>query len=216
MARGHAVARDRRDHGIPSATLLALLLVGVARPTDAAGAGIVRLAATAFLAVASHLLLDVLTSFGTALLFPFSRVRYSTRSHFIADPIVLGILAAGLFTGASLSALAALGVYLAACMAVRAALLRVVARNLARAGLPSAPLVLEPRLLAPWRWLAVVTESDGYLIATLTPLGSTTISWTLASISRAARHCASPAAQAPAPASTRKCSATARHVADST
>ena len=45
--------------------------------------------------LASHLLLDLATSYGTQILFPFSRQRFTLDWLFIIDPYLTGLLLAG-------------------------------------------------------------------------------------------------------------------------
>ncbi len=158
-------------HGALPAFALAIPVVALSLLTPAAGAGVVRLALAAVAAVATHLLLDVVTSFGTALGFPFSPARLTTRSHFIVDPIVLALLAAGLFGGRHVAALLAVGAYMLTAVAVRAWLTARARRELSALGHAGVEPVLEPRLLAPWRWLVIVDLGSQYLVGSATPLG---------------------------------------------
>lgn len=158
-------------HGALPAFALAVPVVALAMLTPAAGAGLLRVAVAAVAAIATHLLLDVVTSFGTALGFPFSGTRYTTRSHFIVDPVVIGLLGAGLIADRPGAALVATGAHLGLAMAVRAWLTARARRALAERGYAGAEPVLEPRLLAPWRWLVIVDLGAHYLIGAATPLG---------------------------------------------
>jgi inner membrane protein len=157
-------------HGIPMLPLMAAPLVLGALASDAAQAGLLRIVLTVVAALASHLLLDVVTSFGTALLYPFTRRRFSTRSHFIADPIVLVMLALGLVAQRPVTALAAVAAYMASSSVVRVWLTRRVRAELLRIGKLDPRPVLEPRLLSPWRWLVILDDGDSYLVGQVTPL----------------------------------------------
>lgn len=158
-------------HGALPAALLALPVVAVAMLTPAAGAGPLRLAAAALAAIATHLVLDVVTSFGTAVGFPFTRARLTTRTHFIVDPLMIAVLAAGLATHRHGAALALAGAYLTAAVGVRAWLTERARAALLALGYAGVEPVLEPRMLAPWRWLVVVDLGARYLVGAATPLG---------------------------------------------
>lgn len=158
-------------HGALPAFALAVPVVAIALLTPAAGAGTARLALAAVAAIATHLLLDVVTSFGTALGFPFSSSRFTTRTHFIVDPVVLALLAAGLFHHRHVPALIATGAYLGLAVAVRTWLTAKARRALTTLGYAGVEPVLEPRLLAPWRWLVIADLGESYLVGAATPLG---------------------------------------------
>jgi tripartite ATP-independent transporter DctM subunit len=80
-------------HGMPTLPLqgLALYLLAQALHAEPLPPGV--LALTIAGGLLAHLLLDTVTSFGTVLGYPFTRRRFSTHSHFIIDPVVLGSLA---------------------------------------------------------------------------------------------------------------------------
>lgn len=158
-------------HGVAPAAALALPVVLVALLTPAGSLGFWRLAGAALAAIATHLVLDVVTSFGTALGFPFAPARFTTRTHFIVDPVVLALLGAGLYVGRHALALAAVGAYLVAAVAIRAWLTARARRALAAFGYEGVTPVLEPRFLAPWRWLVIVDLGPRYLLGAATPLG---------------------------------------------
>jgi inner membrane protein len=184
--RHHRVAL----HSLPAVALLAVIGTTAALQTAAAAAGAARAAAVVVAALASHLVLDVVTSFGTALLHPLTRRRFSTRSAFIVDPVVLGGLAAGLGTGHPGAGLAAVGALLGVGVALRRRVLGQARRSLARLGLFLEPGA-EPAWLAPWRWLVIARAGDDYLVAPATPVAVGT--WQraasgLAELAAARRH----------------------------
>jgi inner membrane protein len=157
-------------HGIPLVPVLAAPLIAAAFATDARAVGALRIVLTVVAGIVTHLLLDVVTSFGTALFFPFSRRRFSTRSHFIMDPIVLCILAGGFVADRAVAALAALAIYMLASHTIRVWLTRKARAALVRLGYRDPRPVLEPRLLSPWRWMVLLDRGDEYLIGQATPL----------------------------------------------
>jgi membrane-bound metal-dependent hydrolase YbcI (DUF457 family) len=114
-----------------------------------------------FVATGLHLLLDVLTSFGTCLLYPFSHKRFTTRSHFIFDPIVLALSVVGVMSDLSVVMAVSLGGYLIAGIQLRQYFSRYSQRQLPTA-LQHQTVHLEPRFLAPFRWLVIVHTPKGY------------------------------------------------------
>lgn len=151
-------------HGIVPSSLLAALLVllaGWVIPTDWGTLMIV-----VYSALAMHLFLDVLTSFGTCLFYPFSRHRFTLKSHFIVDPVVLGLCFWGLIVARPFDALRLLGIYIAVSW-----LLKMLALAYARARVPEGlryeSLTLEPALLSPLRWLVIVKTDNAYVFAKL-------------------------------------------------
>lgn len=111
-----------------------------------------------------HLLLDVLTSFGTCLLYPFNSYRFTTRSHFIVDPVVILICAAGVISARPFIWFVGVACYLAVGVVVRYVLLRWYADQFSgRSG--GRRVQLEPRFMAPFRWLIIVEADDGYRYA---------------------------------------------------
>jgi inner membrane protein len=121
----------------------------------------------AAIGIASHILFDWITSFGTMFFFPLSRVRYSLDWVFILDPIFSGIAAATLLAavrfrsrGRAIAAAgaAALAAYIAVCAVLHARALSVW-RELDRppAGAGVAAL---PQFLSPFRWLGLSDRAD--------------------------------------------------------
>jgi inner membrane protein len=122
---------------------------------------------SAGIGIASHILFDWITSFGTMFFFPLSRARYSLDWVFILDPVFSGIAAATLlatllwrargrqiaFAGA-----AVLAVYIGFCAAMHARALGEW-RRLDRppAGVRVAAL---PQFLSPFRWLGLSDHPD--------------------------------------------------------
>jgi membrane-bound metal-dependent hydrolase YbcI (DUF457 family) len=112
--------------------------------------------------IASHILFDWITSFGTQFFAPFSRTRYSLDWVFILDPIFTAIAsltlgAALLFRGRGRAIAAAgaglLGLYIAFCAALHHRALAIW-RRLDNPPAGSTVAVL-PQLLSPFRWLGL-------------------------------------------------------------
>ncbi len=146
-------------HNIPFAFLLSLCLTLPASLWS--GLPFEWMLLLCFSATALHLLLDVLTSFGTCLWYPFTNKRYSTRSHFIIDPCVSLISLYGLSSSTHWQSLLILMGYLALSLVAKAFIHRLTAKHLPNE-LSAANLRLEPAFLAPLRWLVIVEQDKGY------------------------------------------------------
>ena len=117
--------------------------------------------------IASHILFDWITSFGTMFFFPLSRHRYSLDWVFILDPIFTGIVAVALVAGAvlrarartiSLAASAALALYVAFCATQHARALA--AWRAADRPPPGVAAAALPQFLSPFRWLGLSEWPD--------------------------------------------------------
>ena len=115
-------------------------------------------------AASIHLLLDVLTSFGTCLLYPFNLTRFTTRSHFIFDPVVIVLCIVGLLSSSPVLWMAALLIYLLFGVVVRYVLTLWLADRLSDLSGDN-KVHLEPRFLAPFRWLVILQTDNGYRYA---------------------------------------------------
>lgn len=115
-------------------------------------------------AASIHLLLDVLTSFGTCLLYPFNLRRFTTRSHFIFDPLVILLCIVGLLSSSPVLWMAALLIYLLFGVVVRYILTRWLSDRLSDLS-GNHEVHLEPRFLAPFRWLIILQTDSGYRYA---------------------------------------------------
>lgn len=85
-------------HSIIGGLLLALLLAGLVYIIirSSRKVGYLRLFGLSILGIYTHILLDLITSYGTQLLFPFSTYRYSLDLVFIVDPYLTLIFLAPL------------------------------------------------------------------------------------------------------------------------
>ena len=148
-------------HGVTTAFLLGILFVIVA--SWAFDVSWQEISVITVAALWVHLFLDVLTSFGTCLLYPFSRKRFSLKLNFISDPLVLGICIWGLVAdNRSIDALFGLGLYFGFCLLAKRLAETTVRKNLP-SGFDKETIYLEPALLSPFRWLAIVKTQQGYL-----------------------------------------------------
>lgn len=132
----------------------------------------------AFVAVASHPLLDLLNTYGVRLLFPFSGRWFYGDTLFIVDVWVWLALGLGILLssrarrrGAArpwLAARVAGGLVLAYIAALRvsgATAARAVERSMVERGLDHVRVVMSPRPLDPLRWDVIVQVADGYATA---------------------------------------------------
>jgi inner membrane protein len=147
-------------------SLVAMLLIVLA------GAGLARLAGgprwvrpvllIGFLVLASHLFLDWLTSYGTQLLNPFTRAKFSLDWVFIIDPYLTGLLLVG--AGAAFwssgrarlvgaVALALAGAYILACGFYHHRALTAARKIFPQTSGEKATVAALPQPLSPRRWL---------------------------------------------------------------
>lgn len=131
-----------------------------------------RLAGLATLGIALHVLLDLPTTFGTRVFYPLSPERFLLDLFYVVDPVVTGVLLAGLvaiwwwpraraFTLAA--ALGALVVYTGLALDLRrdaAERFRTAAAGL---GVPVERAAILPRLGSPLIWRGVAPTPGGYL-----------------------------------------------------
>ena len=123
-------------------------------------------------ALFSHLLLDLLTSFRTAVLFPLSDRRFAFGTHFLTDPIIGVLCALSLVPAWNLWSLVVLASYLLLAVGLKSRALRVAERQQFTLGLGPGPIHLRPRVFAPWRWLAIVEQESHYIFFNVTPIGA--------------------------------------------
>jgi inner membrane protein len=117
--------------------------------------------------IASHIVFDWITSFGTMFFYPLSRRRYSLDWVFIVDPVVFGVALATLLATVAFRArgrriavtgTAILAGYLALCAALHA---RALAEWRRRDRPPeTARVAALPQLLSPFRWLGLTELQD--------------------------------------------------------
>jgi inner membrane protein len=124
-------------------------------------------------AIASHIVLDVITSFGTMVFAPFSDARVALSATFIIDLWFTGIVLAGLVASfvwrrSSAPAVAGLAVVTAYVGLQFALQQRAIAfgEDYARAqGLQHATVSALPRPVSPFNWSVIVTEETRYRYA---------------------------------------------------
>lgn len=131
-----------------------------------------RLAGLCYLGIVSHILLDLLTSYGTMIFLPFSDRRVAWDTLFIIDLFVSGVIIAGIFGAYYWGSRSvqigriALGLVVAYILLAVVGHQTAVARlrgQVARAGLSPIALAVFPMPFGPLRWSGVVaTEQATY------------------------------------------------------
>jgi len=135
-------------------------------------------AGLAALGLATHILLDLLTVYGTRIFFPVSNQPYSLGTTFVIDPILSLLVLAGLVVScaraprlAAISFIFLVGAYV---------LCQWQLQNHARATGATAPgqpraavvdTVAVPQPFSPFHWLIIRREDDGYASALIDLLG---------------------------------------------
>lgn len=172
--------RDHRafTHSLPGAAVLALGLALAFAPL-ARQIGFRRLFVWGYGLTLLHVFLDLCTTYGTQVLWPFSDARLFLPALFIVDPFftlpLLALLAMSFFWKAQRRALAVLG--LALCLAyplanlgVRSAVQAEVEHRLADSGAAYQSVQLIPDMLTPFWWKAVVDQGDTLAVASVPAL----------------------------------------------
>lgn len=175
-----AFLRDHRafTHSLPGAAALALGLALAFRPL-ARNVGARKLFLWGYALALLHVFLDLCTTYGTQVFWPFSDARLFLPALFIVDPFftvpLLALVALTFAWRPRRRALAALG--LALCLAyplanlgVRAAVQAGVAHRLAESGVAFRSVQLIPDLLTPYWWKAVVDQGDTLALASVPAL----------------------------------------------
>lgn len=131
-----------------------------------------------------HVVFDVVTSFGVALLYPFSDYRFEMPLIFVIDPVLTSILIAGLAApmlfrtkispfGAAVIALGLVSAYLIVGAVARNAAREVVIAQADGAVLRPESVHMVPEPFAPFRWKAVYRVDDVYRQALVHPWSGT-------------------------------------------
>ncbi|WFS61167.1 metal-dependent hydrolase [Pseudodesulfovibrio thermohalotolerans] len=127
-----------------------------------------------------HVWLDLITTYGTQLLAPFSNHRFALDGAFIIDPLftftALGLIATALFLKTRRQAIALAGmawffIYPLANMGMGAILQTVYARQLDAKGVAYGHVHVTPDALSPRFWKVVVTAGPDYLLDTMDLFG---------------------------------------------
>lgn len=158
-------------HALPLLPLWAVLLAWLLRPARRL-LGMRRVWALCLAGMALHVAGDLITPFGTTILWPLSGRRFSLESTFVVDPLVTAPLAAGLLAGArwgprrtALAALAAAAAVVGIEAALHERALGIARAHAAALGLPPDRARALPQPLSPLRWKLVVETPRGYEVA---------------------------------------------------
>jgi inner membrane protein len=163
--------------GITHSFLLLPLWAGLLAAIFAAvwrnGPGWRSYAAVSALALASHIVLDLITSFGTMIFAPVSDARYALSATFIIDLWFSGIIVAGLLAtfawrrsrAPAVASLAILAAYVGFQWVLQQRAIEF-GREYARArGIEAARVSAVPRPVSPFNWTVVVENAGRYRYA---------------------------------------------------
>jgi inner membrane protein len=156
------------------AGLLGAACCGVTRRWQALGEAV----AVSSLGLASHIVLDVVTVYGTQVFYPFSDRRVSLGTTFVIDPLFTALVAISLVGGlrrrgrriAAIGMLL-LGVYVGAQWLLRSQALAVAAGAARNQVIEHGPVAALPQPFSPFNWKLVATQSAGYRVAHLNLVG---------------------------------------------
>ncbi|WP_119153233.1 metal-dependent hydrolase [Caldimonas tepidiphila] len=117
------------------------------------------------LGLASHIAADLLTVYGTMVLYPLSRRRMSLGTTFVIDPVFTGIVLAGLagslWSGhrrVAAAGLVLLAGYVAAQMGLQQRALEVARVSLRASGLEATRLSALPQPFSPFNWKLIASD----------------------------------------------------------
>lgn len=161
------------------ALVLALALAGLYRLVSRR-TPFVKIAALFYALALTHVWLDLITTYGTQLLAPFSNHRFALDGAFIVDPVftltaLLLLATAGLIKkhrrAIALAGMAWFFAYPLANMGMGAALQAVYAHRLQADGVAYDRVHVTPDALSPRFWKVVVTAGPDYLLDTMDLFG---------------------------------------------
>jgi inner membrane protein len=124
------------------------------------------------LGIASHIVLDVITVYGTQVLYPLSDRRLALGTTFVIDPLVTAVIAASLAAslrsggrGMAAIGLLLLGVYVGAQAALRLQALEVASKATRSQGIERRQLDAVPQPFSPFNWKLVAPQGTGLQVA---------------------------------------------------
>jgi inner membrane protein len=143
------------------------------------------------LGLASHIVLDVITVYGTQVLYPFSDRRFSLGTTFVIDPLFTAIiaisLAASLRSGGRRIAaigLLLLGVYVGMQWLLRLQALRLASEAAHHQVIERGPVTALPQPFSPFNWKLVATQPQGLRVAHVNLVGHPALVPPLAGLAR--------------------------------
>ncbi|GAK56555.1 membrane-bound metal-dependent hydrolase [Candidatus Vecturithrix granuli] len=157
-------------HSFLGAILLAALFVWIFRwfvPSFSFIRGFVLV----YLLIALHIFLDLITSYGTQIFFPFTNARYAVTSVFIIDPIYTLVMLFCMYRSAkylktrktlALLGLAWVFIYPAFNLGVRYGLEYYLEQRFVREGVAFNAFDVSTDVLSPFFWKVIVDQGDAY------------------------------------------------------
>ncbi|MFH1102467.1 MAG: metal-dependent hydrolase [Pseudomonadota bacterium] len=137
------------------------------------------LAVASFL-IALHIFLDIITSYGTQIFYPFSRFRYELASVFIVDPVytlsLIGVLASSFAFKRNRARIAVLGlvwlvIYPAIGYAFRYQIQNRIEREIRENGLDYQQVHVIPEALSPIQWKVILEDRHYYYLGNTRLMG---------------------------------------------
>ncbi len=120
-----------------------------------------------FLGAVSHIILDILNSYGAKILWPFSQKRYSLNLLVLADPVIITLFAGVIFWPGMSRAVAGTVFWLAlGYLGIRFYMRQKVYRMLWRKYEPEGVrrIAVMPAMVSLWNWSFVVETTDTYIV----------------------------------------------------
>lgn len=134
--------------------------------------------AVSSLGLVSHIVLDVITVYGTQVLYPLSDRRVSLGTTFVIDPLFTALIAISLTAslrsgGRRIAAigLLLLGVYVGAQGLLRLQALRLAGEAMRDQVIERGPVDALPQPFSPFNWKLVVAQGAGYQVAHVNLVG---------------------------------------------
>ncbi len=138
------------------------------------GVALARAMLATFLVLATHVVIDVFTAYGTQLLEPFASTRFSVRTMFVIDPLytlpLLFGVGSAVFAGprvrrrCMIAGLVLSTLYAAATGVAKAVVNARFATAIATAGLPSRDWITLPTPLNAWYWRCLVLDTEADVV----------------------------------------------------
>src|SRR3990172_571002 len=130
------------------------------------------------LGLTTHILLDLLTEYGTKIFYPIANHAFSLGTTFVIDPILSLLVLAGLIIScyrtprvAALSCIFILGVYVLLQWHLKTQARETGASALDHAGATDVNTIALPQPFSPFHWRIIIRENDGYSSALIDLLG---------------------------------------------
>ena len=161
--------------GLAISFLLALGYVALCRSSSFKR----NLAVASFL-IFCHIFLDIITSYGTQIFYPFSRIRYELASVFIVDPVytlsLIGVLAASFAFKRSRARIAVLGlvwllIYPAFGYVIRYQIQNRIEKEIRENGPGNRQVHIIPEAFSPVQWKVILEDQHYYYLGNARLMG---------------------------------------------